>query len=1443
MNTDFFDEFEYIKQLPEDFAYEIRDKIGEGGMGEVYRALEKNSQRIVAIKFITATHSQQITQKRFLREAQLSAQLNHPNIIKVHNVGFIQNHMYIAMEYVHGKTLSSCLHELSLQKKLIILEKIARALHYAHSKGIVHRDIKPDNIIITQEIEPIVMDFGLAKSICMSDYDVTKTGEVIGTPRYMSIEQMQGYHQIDGLVDVYALGVILYEMITGEHMIAGDTPIEILYNLQAANIIPLSRYPSVAKDLQSIWLKATAAHNKRYKNAKILADDIRKFLQEEKVSARWFGFYHRLKNVRRIASIVLVFIIVIAALYRNFYRDNSIKIHITPLVTAEILINQKLYAAAQEQLQKIKTQDEVDKLKIYQKLVFTHVKLKQYLKAQNIFQQHLQNQPLDPLTVLAILEMYYAKRDLSQIQSLQFDTTNRRIKARHSYYQGLILYQNKHYEEALKFFADADANANAAKISINKNCKLFIARCNYRIVKNGFADEASLKETITLLKNTVKDFPGDTRILGYLGESYLMYHTLSSPSPAKNSEYLSLAVECFKTCIARSKSSDYYALLGKAYFRQQKYIPAYKALTKSIEIGGANLATADTLMRVLLRKPSLNENSMFFLTHVTGKVTSVTPPNLFTNKFLEIQETYHSDYAKRRVAMNNLTMKNRGGIAPHLEKIAEIERMRVDEKSLSRHQMKIYDDAISGLMSLRYHPQLQEKIMTLAQSFSSKKRSRVENIWHSIEREKTRENRHALYYQSVHLALQNNEEVISETDRELLKKIAHNRKLDVYKRYLAAKALLQLLEFSELEILSERFKTQHRDFIGSMIAVIVLREARIRKETDVFSHIKDVHPQTPGYEFLCALVAKSTFIYLVNYQDNIQRETWRSQNEALLQILHYLMKKDNKPRVQLYAAASAFAISKDNEALKILKENMTHSSPSHRVYAHYYFWSAPHIPGQAQKFMKEYRQGLRDKNEKVRATALYFLHYFNDIDTRYFAKDLESLIDTPNNIGLRAIFGYCNKSQSYANIKERIIMKSNRPFVQVYTYIIANFLRIFDLKGKVHNISRFNKMLEEFPSILQNSSPALSQWACWFFSSLNYYRFDLVEKHKKLVQNSVLVFMRQPYLRLPFVDVFLKQSTTREKLNFINKCLENYPSLRENAMAAKVLLSKKNRNRLYKQALRSKNKSIKRGAAIGFYSILKFHISQPQIVMQRYIHKNAEDHYGEYIEILRRRGKQRLFGKWLTYAIDLTKDLDLSQKMVATQMAKFYYERAVIYRSQNNIAQAVNDLQKAIELLPKYPRYRIELAELYHQQKNYDQIAATLPGLEKSCTTMLLNRQATLYRKIGLDKQAQEICKYLLLNARGDFYALFLARHTLSRAQNDTNLTTDEANHHRKLARKYILYAVKDNLRRRLDRGRRNGFWITRNYIHKNFPNLQKIAAHPQIHRQILLIEKYSGQK
>ncbi len=210
--------------------YELDCEIGRGGMGVVYRAKDRKLKRTVAIKVLPpelAFRSEIKT--RFLREAETAAQLNHPNIVDIYAVDEAENIVYFVMAYITGDNLAKRLHDhgsLSVDETRRTMRDVADALAYAHERGVVHRDIKPDNILIdAQSGRPMVTDFGIARAVSDGDSRLTATGIAIGTPTYMSPEQAAGERTIDGRSDLYSLGILGYQMLTGEPpFIANSTP-------------------------------------------------------------------------------------------------------------------------------------------------------------------------------------------------------------------------------------------------------------------------------------------------------------------------------------------------------------------------------------------------------------------------------------------------------------------------------------------------------------------------------------------------------------------------------------------------------------------------------------------------------------------------------------------------------------------------------------------------------------------------------------------------------------------------------------------------------------------------------------------------------------------------------------------------------------------------------------------------------------------------------------------------------------------------------------------------------------------------------------------------------------------------------------------------------------------------------------------------------------------
>jgi serine/threonine protein kinase len=279
--------------------YELLEEIARGGMGIVYKARQMSLNRIVALKMILAGRlAGEDDLQRFRTEAEAAARLRHPNIVAVHEVGEVDGQHFFSMEYVEGCSLAQRLTQGPLPSRVAAryVRLIARAVHYAHRQGILHRDLKPGNILIDGSDEPQVTDFGLAKQLG-GDSRQTRTGQVMGTPSYMSPEQAAGKSkELGPPTDVYGLGAVLYELLTGKPPFRSDNPVDtIRHVLEREPVPPRLLNPKIDADLETICLKCLEKEPKhRYASAEALADDLQRYLNNESISARSFGVFDRL---------------------------------------------------------------------------------------------------------------------------------------------------------------------------------------------------------------------------------------------------------------------------------------------------------------------------------------------------------------------------------------------------------------------------------------------------------------------------------------------------------------------------------------------------------------------------------------------------------------------------------------------------------------------------------------------------------------------------------------------------------------------------------------------------------------------------------------------------------------------------------------------------------------------------------------------------------------------------------------------------------------------------------------------------------------------------------------------------------------------------------------------------------------------------------------------
>ena len=286
------------ESLPIIPGYDVDGLLGRGGMGVVYDARQKSLGRRVAIKMVLAGElATAEDHTRFLAEAATIAHLRHPNIVQIFEVGEYQGRLFFALEHLEGGSLRQKLRGEPMPPKpaAALIEKLAHAVDYAHQQGIVHRDLTPGNILLASDGEPKITDFGLAKHLS-SAANLTATGAVMGTPQYMSPEQARGDTKSVGpAADIYALGAILYEALTGRPPFIGGNAMEVIVQVTGDEPMPVTRLNrGVPQDLGTLCMKCLEKPQaRRYATAAALAEDLRRFQDGEPISARRVSEWER----------------------------------------------------------------------------------------------------------------------------------------------------------------------------------------------------------------------------------------------------------------------------------------------------------------------------------------------------------------------------------------------------------------------------------------------------------------------------------------------------------------------------------------------------------------------------------------------------------------------------------------------------------------------------------------------------------------------------------------------------------------------------------------------------------------------------------------------------------------------------------------------------------------------------------------------------------------------------------------------------------------------------------------------------------------------------------------------------------------------------------------------------------------------------------------------
>jgi len=302
--------------------YELLAEIARGGMGVVYKARQVSLNRTVALKMILAGNLASADDIcRFRQEAEAAANLDHPHIVPIYEVGEHDGQYYFSMKLIHqGGSLTQALYSGRLQRRqgVGIIATVARAVHHAHQRGLLHRDLKPGNILLDAEDQPHITDFGLARRL-EGDSKLTQSGAIVGTPSYMAPEQASAKNELTPSADVYALGAILYELLTGRPPYCGASPAETLVQLVTSEPPrPSALNPSIDRDLETVCLKCLDRDpRRRYDSAAAFADDLERWLHDEPVLARPVTVAHRLRKwtrrnreLSRLVMLVLAMVVI-----------------------------------------------------------------------------------------------------------------------------------------------------------------------------------------------------------------------------------------------------------------------------------------------------------------------------------------------------------------------------------------------------------------------------------------------------------------------------------------------------------------------------------------------------------------------------------------------------------------------------------------------------------------------------------------------------------------------------------------------------------------------------------------------------------------------------------------------------------------------------------------------------------------------------------------------------------------------------------------------------------------------------------------------------------------------------------------------------------------------------------------------------------------------------